>query len=79
MGAEGYQCLEWHQGEGEVRVLLEFPKKVEEEGHIVRGVREMLLGMLQEYLAEKNRSIDDRKCNTSQLVAEGGKGCIKKP
>lgn len=53
MGQEAYQCLEWRQGE--VRVTLEFPKKAEEEGHIIRGVREMMLGMLQEYLAEKEK------------------------
>ncbi len=56
MGQEDDQCLEWRQGEGEMRVMLEFPKKAEDEGVIIRGVREMMLGMLQEYLANRNGS-----------------------
>ncbi len=56
MGQEDDQCLEWRQGEGEMRVMLEFPEKAEDEGVIIRGVREMMLGMLQEYLANRNGS-----------------------
>ncbi len=56
MGQEDDQCLEWRQGEGEMRVMLEFPEKAEDEGFIIRGVREMMLGMLQEYLANRNGS-----------------------
>ncbi len=56
MGQEDDQCLEWSQGEGEMRVMLEFPKKAEDEGVIIRGVREMMLGMLQEHLANRNGS-----------------------
>ena len=43
--------MEWRQGAGQMRVMLEFPKKAEDEGVIIRGVREMMLGMLQEHLA----------------------------
>ena len=56
MGQVDDHCLEWRQGEGEMRVMLEFPEKAEDEGFIIRGVREMMLGMLQEHLANRNGS-----------------------
>lgn len=51
MGQEDYKRLERRLGDRQV--VMEFPKRAEGEGMIRKEVKEMLAGILQEYLEKK--------------------------